>query len=251
MNMQKSSGFTIIEVTLFFAISAVLAVALLTGWTVLINTQRYRDSVSTVQGFLQQQYNLVYNVENGRPNSLGCDSGGVRDTGPSDARGQSLQCIIMGRYIRITNGDNIEVFGIVGRDNVNDVTASDNAAILGRAPSRVSSTLPLGFTANKLAIPWGAQVVNGGGGSTPQNIAIAIVRAPLTGTVHTYTQILPNATDMPNVVDMVALANEREALQLCLNPGSTFSGGRMGVSIKKVASTQSSVEILSDKDDTC
>ncbi|MEP6710564.1 MAG: prepilin-type N-terminal cleavage/methylation domain-containing protein, partial [Candidatus Saccharibacteria bacterium] len=57
MDTQRHPGFTIIEVMLFLAISGALAVGILIGSNVAITSQRYRDSLNSLQSLLQQQYN--------------------------------------------------------------------------------------------------------------------------------------------------------------------------------------------------
>src|SRR5688572_29756839 len=114
MNRVDQRGFTIIEVTLFLAISALLAVLMLGGWTVMINTQRYKDSVQTYQSFLQQQYNLVYNVENSRENNMICANGTVEESESSGTPRGQTDCVILGRYIELRDGQNLTVKAIVG-----------------------------------------------------------------------------------------------------------------------------------------
>ncbi len=62
--MKKSiskivDGFTIIEISLFLAISSFLAVGLMAGWTTNINRQRYTDMVSTFKSDIQQVFTEV------------------------------------------------------------------------------------------------------------------------------------------------------------------------------------------------
>lgn len=139
MGVQDKRGFTIIEVMLFLAISGMLAATLLGGWGVMINTQRYKDSVRTLQTFLQQQYNLVYNVENGRSTKLLCDAvHGVREADAGAPRGQT-DCTLLGRYIYISGG-NVRVAGIVGTvlDDAVLSAETDVEAILGSKPKIIS-----------------------------------------------------------------------------------------------------------------
>ena len=83
-----------------------------------------------------------------------------------------------------------------------------------------------------------------GGGR--QNIALAIVRSPLTGSVHTYAVNSPSDT-LPDVTAMINPANQTE-LNLCLDPGVAFAGDRIGVVVRERASAQSFVQIIQDPD---
>jgi type II secretory pathway pseudopilin PulG len=61
------SGFTLIEVLLFLALSTVIIVALMTGITQTVARQRYNDSVQSFTQFLRSQYTGVITTTNGRP----------------------------------------------------------------------------------------------------------------------------------------------------------------------------------------
>jgi type II secretory pathway pseudopilin PulG len=249
-HQQGAGGFTIIEVLLFLGISGLLAVTLLTGWTTMINTQRYKDSNRTLQSFIQQQYGLVYNVENDRAGTGSCTKNGLNDLtitdAGSDKRGQS-DCVLMGRYLYIEDGLVVKVSGIVGTEPDPNDFNSDDQAIKGYLATK--SDISFGLSDNELSIPWQATVVGTGGDSTPRSWAIAIVRAPNTGVVHTYSQQVPDGT-VPSVLDMVTSANETD-VNLCLDAGNPLSGGRMGVLIRAGASAQSAVEVIPDGSGTC
>lgn len=90
--MKRQDGFTIIEVTLFLAVSGFFAISLLVGASTAVQRQQYRDSVQSFANYLRSQYSQVINVENDR-NFGKCPIGGG-DTN----RGQS-ECVILGRYI--------------------------------------------------------------------------------------------------------------------------------------------------------
>lgn len=250
MGTQHKQGFTVIEVVLFLAITGLLAVTLLTGWTTMINTQRYRDSVKTVQSFIQQQYGLVYNVQNARDADLDCAIGGADgptvDNGTSQPVGQT-ECIVMGRYIHITNGTKIQVYSIVGEDGVSGATDPDNVIIKDRRPIRLDQSLNTDDSA--LNIPWEATVVDGATTNT-MNVVIAIIRSPQTGTVHTYSLRTANPTSMPTVDSLILAANEN-GINLCLDAGVPLSGGRMGVGVQSHASSQSSITTISDGPGAC
>jgi type II secretory pathway pseudopilin PulG len=249
-HQRIEQGFTIIEVVLFVAITGLLAAALLSGWTAMINTQRYKDSTRTLQSFLQQQYNLVYNVENGRIQNLSCVLQGtsliIDDTPGSNApRGQS-PCVVMGRYVQIQNGTKINIFSIVGYAPVNDTTNTDIDSIRLYNPQRVD--FELGLSDNELSIPWQATIV-GANDSTPQDYAIVIIRSPKTGIVHTFTK--DTTGQSLTLSDIINTQNESSDVNLCLDPGVPFASGRLGITIDAYASAQSSVRQIADGKTTC
>ena len=61
--MRKRSGFTIIEVSLFLAITALLFVGITVGTQNSINQQRYADSVNSFADFLRNIYSEVSNPQ--------------------------------------------------------------------------------------------------------------------------------------------------------------------------------------------
>lgn len=262
MSMHHQKGFTIIETLLFLAISAVLGAALLTGWTAMINTQRYNDSIKTVQTFIQQQYTLVYNVQNGRTAMSACVVGpdgrpqmatedDIEGGTPAMPPGQS-SCIIMGRYIHIQGGNTLRVYPIVGVDSTTTsaVTATNKQVILARNPVYVADEQFL--AQSELKIPWQAQVVwpqVSPSVGQPMSRAIAIVRNPESGTVHTY--IGPAGDTLTSVVDTVSAAAVDSDTNLCLDPGVPMAGGKMGVVIQRGASAGSAVQLIGDSESLC
>lgn len=241
-----ANGFTVIEVVLFLGISGMLAVGLLGGWTTMINTQRYKDTAKTLQSFIQQQYNLVYNVENGRSPALSCSGSNVDEIGAANPRGQS-SCILMGRFIEIQNGTALSVRAIVGQDLSEDNDATNDIDLIkDSAPELIPADIDIGLTFSNLTVPWGGTIVDDGG--SPETMYVAIIRSPVSvsGAVHTYS-----TTSFTTINDMVAVANENRDVPLCIDPGNNFSGGRIGVAIKARASAQSYVQIITDDEDVC
>ena len=98
--IRRNSGFTIIEVTLFLAISGALAVGLFAASSVAIQRQQYKDAVQSYAGYLRDEYARVISVQNDRGDDLSCPVSGSESG--SVARGQS-SCVIVGRYIVTEN----------------------------------------------------------------------------------------------------------------------------------------------------
>lgn len=240
MGMRNQKGFTIIEVLLFLGITGLLALALLSGWTTMINTQRYRDSVKTLQTFIQQQYGAVYNVQNGRGAMTGCVIGPdgpvftTEDEGVSTPPGQT-NCIILGRYIYISGGNDVTVYPIVGEDATESDNTSDRAAILARNPIEI--TTDIGLSQSELSVPWQAEVVNAAGNR--MDMAIVIARSPESGAVHTYTRQITGGR--PSAQDVIGAATLND-ITLCLDPGVPLTGTRMGVVVRADASAPSFIQ---------
>src|SRR4029450_12347478 len=98
MGTKTQSGFTLIEVMLFLAVTGLLAMGILAGSGAAINQQRYRDSVNSLKSDIQQQYSEVTSVINSRGANWECNANGViSDTGgpAGEARGRS-DCVMLG-----------------------------------------------------------------------------------------------------------------------------------------------------------
>lgn len=241
--VRKTDGFTIIEVILFVAISGLLMATLLGGWSLTINSQRYKDSNRSLQAFLQEQYNLVYNVENGREGNLSCVFNGTKlnitDSPANNLPPGQTNCVVMGRYIYIQNGTKVTVSSIVGLDQQPDTTHSDSEQIKDFKAQRV--TPDVGLTRSRFDIPWQATIVGENGDSTPRSYIIAIIRAPSTGIVHTYTEETSTQKDVSQIVDN---AHEQTSVYLCLDPGVTINGPRTGIMLEALASSQGNIKTI-------
>lgn len=109
--MKKSiskivDGFTIIEVSLFLAISGLLAVGLMAGWTTNINRQRYNDMVNTFKSDIQQVFTEVENPQNSMTQRVRCTDNGTNISIVLDNSGNTrgtTNCIILGRMISFAN----------------------------------------------------------------------------------------------------------------------------------------------------
>lgn len=245
MGTKQQYGFTIVEISLFVAISGLLALGLLTGWSVAINGQRYKDSVDGTYAYIQQQYSLVYSVENGRPNGLSCDSNSnVTPSGIGTPRGQS-DCVLLGRYLQLIGGNDIKSYAIVGNEpSGTDIELKDYK------PKVVKSS-DAGLAQSEFSIPWGAFLTDRGS-PNPLNVGIAIVRSPSTGTVYSFV----NSTnaDITDLESIVAVDTNQKEQYFCVRPdnGPTTSvqGGLQAVYIPQFSASLNSVETIG-KDSGC
>lgn len=233
----RKGGFTIIEVTLVMAITSVLAVALLVGWVVNVNTQSYRDSVNTLMADLQQQFDDVYNTSSDRENNITCN-GGVPaiSTTPVGNNGSS-ECMILGKYIRINN-NRLTMQRIVGKEpQLLPTSSTDIQAITAYAPVAIPIAVE---SANTRDVAWGVRLYRSDD-TAKSNIkkAVVIVRSPTTGSVHTFSMDVPGSAD-PSVMQVIGGGNQRQ-VTLCMEPASVVASSRLAVTIAANASTHESI----------
>lgn len=243
MGKQTLTGFTVIEVMLFLAVTGMLAIGILVGSGVAIGQQRYRDSVSSLKSFIQQQYNEVANVVNSRNKGWTCDSTGAITEVPSGQPRGTSECVFLGRLITVNSGGtelrsaNVTAYRIPGTPE----GASDVAEI---ANYRLSIS-PIDQEVEEVA--WGAQVVKQDT-AAPMPVSILIVRSPLSGSLLTFTA--EGVTT--NLNSLATVANTNTPRSLCMNADvGTFVGRRMEVRIDPNATNQSGVRIPPESESVC
>ena len=260
MDTQKNSGFTIIEVIMFLAISSLLGVGILATASASINAQRYQDSSRSFYSHLQSEYSRVINVENPRSGGdLRCSpSDAVVDIsgggGASQSRGTS-ECSIIGRLVDISDdGTTVHsepVYATV--DVMNDVEPpiSDVAAL---QDSRLVTALPNSnepeLNKTDYTLEWQTRVVDTDGSAMPMRLLI--VRSPLSGMIRTYAASGQGLTDINNGTAAARdLIGQTKEITACVDPNGLFSAVRQksGVRIAELASSTSGLSMIGG--DTC
>jgi len=246
MGIVKSRGFTIIEVMLFLAVTGILGVAILVGSGVAIGQQRYRDSVNSLQEFIQSQYSSVTNVVNDRDSAWTCDTTSIvsSDTvGTGQPRGTS-DCVLLGRFITIdSTGTKLSSANVVGYVDPNAPNASSD--ILELQTNYKLSISPISQGTD--VVSWGAQVVKPKT-MIPMPISMLILRSPLSGAVISFTANGVQ-TDLNN---MITAANMSQVTNLCVNANAgTFEGTRLAVQIGAYATNQGAIQVLPGTANIC
>lgn len=186
--LRTKRGFTIIEVSLFLALSGFLMVGLMVSTNMSISRQRYNDSVNTFGEFLRGIYADVINVSNDEP--LSADPGRTKTA-------------IYGKYISIgeANEDGVfdgtlHVYDVVGYA-ISSSSASTSRVIDALRSSNVdinifdtsgcqfaSSCQNKFYRHTTFTIPWDASIEKSDGSLFKGGILV--VRSPITGGIRTY-----------------------------------------------------------------
>jgi type II secretory pathway pseudopilin PulG len=244
MGKHTQTGFTVIEVMLFLAVTGLLAIGILVGSGITISQQRYRDSVTSLKSYIQQQYSEVGNVINGRGATWNCDSTGTAsEVASGEARGTS-DCVLLGRFITVdTTGTQLAASNVIGyRTPSAPAAASDIAEI---ATNYNLAKSPIDQQTEEVA--WGAQIVHPGA-ALPMPLSILIIRSPLSGSVMTFTA----EGVQTNIKSMVTLVNATTQRDLCVNADTgTFMGKRMEVRIEPRATNQGAIKIPTESESVC
>ena len=235
MKPVKTNGFTIVETMLFLGISGLLIMGVLVGTGASINTQRYRDSVTSLQSFLQQQYSEVSNVSN---DSLSNSCYGDSITKP---RGQS-NCVILGRYITTTDGKKLEINVVKGYIPPNTVpSATDDVSALQAYHIKPD------YSPNNSSyeVGWGASITKPSE-TNPLSFSILVLRSPTSGAILTFidntsTTVTSNISNLLNTPPYPPTALTKDA-KLCVDSNGLFTGPKMAVFVGKNSSSGSGVE---------
>lgn len=242
MRRLNNSGFTIIETTLVLAISGALIGALLIGTWTSINAQRYRDSATSLESIMKQQYSDVMNVGNNSTASLPPSSCGL--AAPTTVLGQS-DCIILGRFL-VIDDNTITTRSIAGYKDPS-LSGSGVAEL-----TTVYKLYPISGATEISQLEWGARVAwpSSGTGSksptTPRSISFLMLRSPSSGLVYTFSSDGDNTDPNSDALKAMIVAADaipgQSARKICINSNGGFNGG-LSIWVDSSAYDASSVKI--------
>lgn len=240
------SGFTIIEVMLFLAVTGALTVGILASSGVAINEQRYRDTLTGVQSKLQQQYNQVAHVINSRNTGAGVSE----CVGGSERRGAS-NCIVIGRLLRIAR-DDITMTPLVAKP-VTDVLPENSI------PDQLEDSVTDDFTTEQLfglyglhsadelteiyKVPWSAHTDL----ETDRELRVLILRSPATGLIHTYSAMVDKDSGMaPESLGPIVNTSNSVERRICIPREGLGSAQDLGIVLRENAASAAAVELMTD-----
>jgi type II secretory pathway pseudopilin PulG len=252
MGIRNEEGFTILETTLFLAISGLLILMLIGGAGISLNVQRYHDATESFKAKLQAQYAALANVQNGRNDGLSCDSSARIIDGGAVPRGQT-NCLLVGKYMRIDQSD-VTVYTVLANQVSSIERTTDIEAMLNNYALNVSTT-----EVDEDSLDWGTQIAWPRSGAemlnptTPRTIGILFIRSPDSGLVYTFSSndISPTKTAVSSstLTDMIiagATTPGQSAQTLCIDSGGLVISGDMAVRLKAFASSAAAVEVISN-----
>lgn len=176
-------GFTIIETTLFLALSAALVLVAILGTGTLIRSVRFSDSVRSTHSFIQSQYDEILNGVNPRNTAEVCGSSSPKEPGKGN-------CLLLGKLLHFDlDTSSIKSYYVVS-SGVPDpadpdlVDASDADLIEAAEPEVVK-----GIGVAEFTVPWGATVFDAKriGGDGDQVNTYALLRSPRSSRLVAYT----------------------------------------------------------------
>lgn len=242
MSTHKQSGFTIIEVMLFLAVTGALAVAILVGSGFAIEQQRYRDSVNSFKSLIQEQYAQIANVINSDAKNPQCtltdDDTRLAFNDSEEAksfRGTS-DCLVLGRFLLIEEKQ-VTAYDVIGEPSSAAAAESSDSAMLQKYGIALRAP-------NVSPVSWDARIVKP---KTTEGVttSLMIVRSPLSGTILTYVRDGDHHGSPQSIVSDGNMVQK----DFCVDfGGSRAAGKRLAVRIAAKAANQSAIEIPLDTD---
>lgn len=181
-----------IEVSLFLAISASLIVLTL-GLAQLVDRQRFQDTMITLRGTFQAQYEEVRAGINSRIGSS--EASGLSSCGnTNEVAGKSAKCLTIGKLLRFAPGDTVKISYVVMQENdalrgTTDLEKIKNAALFE------VETNDAGGRRQDVKIDWGGEIVGGFsvGNSRSQDVRrrdnLLLIRSPQSGAMLMFTNV--------------------------------------------------------------
>lgn len=226
VSSKQKEGFTIIEVMLFLAISALMMIGAFAAIKNSINNQRYSTAVSSLQSYFQTQYNQVINVRNDRTADLQCSAAGIASGGAASTPGTGI-CSIIGRYIRVNTAKQLISYPVYATRDVATLAigcqTSDQQAFSAPCLNLAVNT----NAADDYDLAWDTSLKNIKPGSAAITaLSIFLYRSPLNSQVGMVWST-KNTTDMATL-----LANVNTGpVQVCVNQAGWTTAPTMGVQI--------------------
>ncbi len=240
---RRQAGYTIIELSLFLGISALLFTIAIFATGNTMRNARFTDSVRSLEAYVQKQYDDIINGVNPRTNEVTC-TGGVVSSGTQNPG--TSNCLLVGKLLLFRSGNfAIKTYDIVAADpgiNV-DFGKTDEELISQDYQPRVV----LGINEITHNISWQAPISGIKRLSDEQATnALALIRSPRSQRIITYTykeSTAPTAGLLQTVVTNYP-TNSSKTVNYCIMSADGF-GAPAKLEIGP-GSNQSAVRIVFD-----
>lgn len=175
--MGRQAGFTIIEVTLFLAITGLLVLGVGLGFSSTISNNQKVDATRSFESVIEAVYSAVRSGETTRPvDADGKTTCKVQSTYP----GASNECLVIGKLLYLKNSSTIDVYNVIS-NVAPDATCTDTG--LEALKCYHPTVLDVAVTTKTLAPTWqavvGSMTFQNATTSTYQQVnAVAFLRHP-------------------------------------------------------------------------
>ncbi len=251
--MKGKRGFTLVEISLFIALSAALFLVVTLGVQNSIFQQRYNDSVQNFEEFLRTVYSGVTNVQNDA-------------TGGNSQRAIYGKLVTFGEELNLSGDKNddhaIFVYNVVGNIDKN-IGTGDTLSLLKSLNANVlikdGETVSYAGMAESYNMKWSSVIQNQNDTNSFVG-ALLIVRHPKSGNISTFVMkgktIEVNKTfseDQNNIAKLLGNITtdfQLERADFCVNPyGDNDMSHRADVQISQGAKNSSAIKVFYDGDE--
>lgn len=253
-------GFTLIEVTLFLAITGLLFLGVTIGVQNSIFQQRYNDSVQSFVDFLRSSYAETMNIQ-----GINSEGGNTEYAVYGKLLVFGEECKLGGLGYNCDRNDDDLVFSydVIGNANTevgttNILQALQNAAADVLIKNEEGKVVPAGVVESFMP-KWGSRIQNTNTNNPPEDYkgSILIIRHPGSGTVYTYVsdkvievneRLTSGNSNVPSDLLTGSIGTFKlEEVNFCVNPdGDTMNNNRVNVRINKGARNSSGIETIYD-----
>lgn len=211
---SRQAGFTIIEITLFMAITGLLFTIAMLGIGNSIRTVRFTDSGRSLETYVQKQYDDIVNGLNDRSDQVSCAGGTVDTTTPQNVG--TSNCVVMGRLLQFKQGsDTVTNYPVIGTEPANvNYSLTDDQLIAAFSPKAITTTGVTTYT-----VPWAAPFtgfkrLNDNSATN----AVLLIRSPSSTRIVSYTfKVAGSAPSPAEVTNAVNDPNSRsQTTNLCI-----------------------------------
>ena len=231
------------------AITGLMLIGVFVGASAQISVQRYRDSVTSYQTYIKDQYSRTLYVDNDRDGRQGCDNR-ASVVEQEVSRGTS-DCVVVGRYITTRDGSTMEAQTILAYTT--STVPSDPGASDAEDLRRYS--FGLAGDTETYQLDWGSKLT-ASRSSAPGDVvfSLALIRSPVSGSIMTFKVSEANALvrniDDPDrgLINNLLTRNFDVCVQ---NDAGGFMASPLAVRINAGASTGSAVEIPPELEGVC
>lgn len=234
--MDTQRGFTIIESILVLAITGLVVAVVLVGIGTSLRSERYRDATNQTIDYFQGVYDTSANISNDRPSTDTCTAAGVANDAGGQGRGTS-SCLVMGYMLRSTDGATLTKQQVIARVDASKLAGED---LKKDVQTLIDSSMVESTESTSYTLDWGVRLLSSG---NPAALSMLVVRAPLSGVVHTY---IDTTSGVRTIAQLLSSSTSTDSVNFCIDPSGIFDAGTQfnGFTIDADATNSSNIRQL-------
>lgn len=238
----KNKGFTIIEVSLFLAITGLLTAGIIVSVSGSVGRHRYDDTVQDFYSFLTGLYSSATNVQN---DNATCNGNEVT-CGRSDQAIYGYVAIFGRDATAQPTSSTVYAYNLQGKARVDLAKVTNLADAVERVGMKIDTNSEKTYN-----LPWDGQIQE----SQPDTLyrgVVVILRSPLDGTLYTYSGGADQINIIDNKFDLNNFTNANP-IDFCIFTDDLGNSTRRDVRIKADGRNSSAVETVStdEGDNVC